>query len=334
MAIRSANSPATPSMIRAAFNARRSPLSGNDGCELSALFPTPVHLYAEADVSAGGEVTLRAEALANRTGMPIEVHELRFHAEIAPITGLTRADVGSFLRVKIDVNGKPITNGFLPIWLLGKTEQSTSQVGVGTEPFGAYVWRFARTMYLPTKAAINVQLQHGGTIPASIHAGVGVAGKYATGGAPVNVAIPYATGYVSKPFSYDLAGTDESSETDMANTTGRQVSVERLVGRVSVAKNTAGTAITSVADMEDIGISQLITARLLTSKNVPIIRDFTTLPAIFGSTRAIDVPHAIGASDFYRVSVKKAAGPTLQTPPIAWSAQVHVAAIGWREEAI
>lgn len=292
----------------------------------------PVHFFAESNVDAGAEATLRSEALSNRTGRPVEIHEIRLSARISPTAGLTDVNPAAFIRVRIGFGGKPVTRGFVPIWALGKNEVQLSQQNSGTEAIAMYVWRLSRPWHVTAKTPIEVEFQHTGGVKFSTRAQIGLAGRYASSKATTS-SVPYASSFVSRPFQYAEVGFDESSEKDLVNVTGRVVNVDRMIGRVAVAR-TGASGISTITDDLDQGPLTLVLARILTSRNLPIVRDYAAHHEVFGNCRALDVPHLLSPGDFYRVGVKKIAGEALATPFTTWTAQSVISVIGSREEAI
>lgn len=305
----------------------------------------PIHFFDDATIPPGGEVTLRSEALTNKTGKPIEIHEIRFSA-IAVQPSYTEAntiDVAGFTLVKILFAGKPVTNAFVPMWLLGKSEQSASNVyitpgGAAQEGGSIYVWRLSKPWYLPPKATIEVQFQHTGGVRFSVHAMIGLAGSFVADHR-TSSAVPFAAGYVSKPFDYAAADGsghdyDESSERDLANITGKILNVDRIIGRAGCAISDAGSTQSNFVDSAYIGVVRTTLIRIQTSKAISIIRDYSSFRAVFTDQRSIDLPFQLDPGDFLKVSIRNDDAPTLATPYSSYTSQAFVSIVGWREEAI
>jgi hypothetical protein len=300
-------------------------------------FYPPVHFFAEADVVAGGEGTINSEALSNRTGKSIEIHEIRLAARIPPQEQMEAVDVASFIRVRMSAMGKPITNSFVPMWLLGKIEQYPSQVSAGTLPGNEaasfYIWRLSQPMFLPPGAQIEAQFQHSGALRFTARAQIGLAGRYVAARKTTS-AIPYASAYVSRGFEYAEVGFDESSESDLVNKTGHDLNIDRLTGRVLITRAIADGFSGAVVDNDSYNTS-IITGRINTSNNLPILRDYQNFLAVFGNSRSMDIPHVMEPNDFLRVGIRKTAGATpILQPYTTWTGQASVAFLGWREEGI
>lgn len=346
MKIRLGSSPSISSSIRRVDRASPRVVPGRVAKPTPPITPhyPPVHFFAESDVTAGGEATLKSEALSNRTGRGVEIHEIRLAAWLDPQTTIESIDLGGVLRLRLSVGedkkAKILTNGFIPFWLLGKTEQEPSQVFIGGNAVAAggasalYIWRLSRPWYIPPNVPVNAQLQHSGALRDTVRGMIGLAGRY------VDVRstsfVPYASAYVSKPFGYSDVDTDESNERDLVNITGRVLTVDRIIARVGVIKNVtaSGTLIGSYLDRSDAAQVRMVNLRMFTSTNLPIIRDYSAPRAIFGYSRSLDSEHQLGVNDFYRVGVRKTAGEVVTPAFDTWSAQAQVSIVGCREEAV
>lgn len=306
----------------------------------------PIHFFDDATIAPGGEATLRSEALTNKTGKPIEIHEIRF-AAIAVQPSFLEAnvmDTAGIISVRIVFAGKPVTNAFVPMWLFGKTEQARSNTYVDpgdtpNEGGSIYVWRLSKPWYLPPKASVEVQFQHVGGVRFSIHAMIGLAGAFVAD-RRTSSAVPFAAAYVSKPFAYTAADGsghdyDESSERDLANITGKTLNVDRIIGRVGSARAGGGGPVSNFDDQNHIGVVRATLLRIQTSKAISIIRDYSSFRAVFGDQRAIDLPFQLDAGDFLKASIRNDDGPTLTLIPFSsYTSQAFLSIVGWREEAI
>jgi len=300
----------------------------------------PVHFYAEADVAAGAEATLRNEALSNRTGRPVEIHEIRLSAfmDFAGAVAGSWVDLGGIARFRLSAGGKPITNAFVPMWNVGKIENRVSQI-VGSNGMDAinttFVWRLSRPWHIPNGMPVECQFQHSGAINTSINAKIGLAGNFVDRKSTTSF-FPYATAYVSRAFDYSSTLlTDESSERDLVNMTGKTLTVDRIIGRVGVVRSTANALTKEILDFDDAAVDDTVTIRMVTSNNLPIIPEFASIRQVFGYyPSSIDIEHEVDPGDFYRVSVRKVAGAVLADPYTTYTAQVNISAVGWRQEAI
>lgn len=303
----------------------------------------PVHFFAETIVNASQEASVRSEAVTNRTGRPVEIHEIRLSAiALSSLTTAFSIDPASFIGLRMSVGGKKITNAFVPMWLLGKTEQVFAQMLAGgasnSDAAASYVWRLSKPWYLPPNVEVEVDFSHTGGIRFPIRAEIGLAGKYLDS-KPTTSSVPYAASYVSKPFDYTAADGsgfdfDSSSEKDLVNIAGRTINVDRIIVRVGSARVTGGVAVANFNDINHIGVARNTLLRLATSKNIPIIRDYSVVRAVFGETCAMETDFQLSPSDFLRASVKNLDGVTLTTPFTTYTSQLFASILGWREEGV
>jgi hypothetical protein len=297
----------------------------------------PVHFFGEATVPPGEQATLRSSALSNRTGRPIDIYEIR----LAAAMNFVDSSAGSFIniagisRVKLSANGKKITNGFVPIWNFGKTENRAVHAQSGRSRVSTmYVLRLSKPWHVPNGTTIEAEVFNSGGLNYSSVIKVGLAGRYVAQKEPTSC-FPYVAAYVSRPFDYSTAIlTDESSELDLVNATGKDLNVDRIIGRASIIRS-GGPLSGFFNDTDDAAVDSIMSIRMVTSNNRPIIPEYTPIRQIFGIyPSAIEIPHTMAPNDFYRVSVKKVAGVVLDSPFTGYTAQANISIVGWRNEAV
>lgn len=306
-----------------------------------ARFSYPIHLFAEADVPAGAEATVRSSALTNRLGVPLEIREIRVGAlaGAAAAAGKALMDAGGLIRVSLSVNGKPITHGYVPMWCLGVTEDYYDQVSIwvtGTN-FGAwaqYVWRLSRPWYLPAGAEVAAQFQNmqGGRF--TITGQIGLAGRTAPKAATTSC-IPYAAAWASQPVLDTDTTTEESAETDLLNVTGRMATIDRIIARVASRFTTVISAQNILIFNDTIGWPNLtsgVELNVFTSDHRAVTKGFIGVAEVFGPRRAIEVVHQFAPGDFYRASLRKTAA--VSSGANDFYSQAFVSVLGYREEPV
>lgn len=297
----------------------------------------PALLFAEANVEANAEAQIRGDALTNRSGDFIEIHEIRLTAFTPVQAAFNRVDCGAFVRVKLAFGEHKLTNSYVPIWLLGKTEQYPAQVpanpNANVEGRAIYVWRLRRPWFLSSKMPVTASFQHSGGIRYGVTAQITLAGRVVDK-RPTTTAVPYAASFVSQSFGYSDVAYDESSESDLVNSLSRRVDIDRIAGRVATTLSTAAGAPTAMSDLGGAGGVRTTFLRLDGSRGVPIIRDYSLFRSVFGYQRSIDVPFYLDPNENLRCRVKNIAGPTLAVPYVTYYSQAHVAIVGSREETI
>lgn len=336
-----ASSPSVGASVRRIFSRTR-PAPPNRTRPAPPPQPTyPIHLFAEADVASGGEATLRSQALANRTGKPLEIREIRFGALAlaAAAAGLARMDAGGLLKFSLNVDDKPITHGYVPMWCLGVTEDYDANnsfyvAGTNFGSWASYVWRLSKPWYLRPGAVVNAQIQHAGASKFAVTGQIGLAGRTAPKSASTS-SIPYACAWTSAPVKDSDTAREESIETDLLNVTKRTVMVDRIIARVSTRYSTVVGATTYLTlldrpfSMSEFGGMEL---QVFTSDHRPVTPDFLGVSETFGPRRSLEVAHPFDAGDFYRASLRKTA--VFSSGANDFYSQAFVSVLGWREEPI
>lgn len=299
----------------------------------------PIHLFGEVDVDPGSEASVRSASISNRAGTTIEIREIRFTGFTAVQSTALQIDGGMFLRARISIDDRKITNSFVPVWLLGKTEQietqSTSFLVPGSEGRVIYTWRLAKPWVIKPKNEITVSFQHSGALRQMIRGQIGFVGRVIDRAA-TTTAVPYAAAYVSKSFGYSSLDYDESSEQDLSNIVGRAVTIDRISGRVAVTANlNVANQPSNYSDRNAYGQVEGTLIRLDGSNGSPIVRDYASFRTVFGMTRSLDGRFDLNPGEFLRARIKNIAGPALGgSAYVTYYSQAHIAIIGSREEVI
>lgn len=302
---------------------------------------SPVSFFAEVDVDPGSEAIIRGDALSNRTGEAIEIHEIRLDA-ISPLfdsgSGAGSINAGSFLAVKMMYGDKKITNSYVPIWLIGKTdcipgEEFTITASVA-EARSLYVWKLKKPMHLTAKNPIAVSFQHTGGFRQKVTAQINLVGRVVDK-APTTTTVPYAASYSSRSFGYSELGYDESNERDLVNGATKRVCIERIVGRVSTPNSLTAGIPTVFTDHHTNAQNVSTLLRLDSSNGMPIIRDYSQFRTVFGYSRSIDVPFYLDPGEFLRARIKNTPGANLGGSAfLTYYAQAQIGIVGSREEVV
>jgi hypothetical protein len=304
-------------------------------------YEQPIHLFASAVVQSGGEAGLRAEALSNLTGQPIEIHEIRFNTQVtAPLDNSVQSDPGIFTEVNLDLDGKPITNGYVPIWLMGRNDAYSQSLIVATNSgttavFSTTTLRLAQPMQMKPGARINAHIRHRGTVTLDATVDVGLAGKVIAGLKP-STRIPYITAFSGSPSDFDQAFTEITPEAALQNMTKKVVHVDRMLGRVALSF-VSSTGIISVWDgAAGAHYSRLQRIKLAHSANRPLVRDFLPFGAVFPlmAGNSMEIPFDLAPKEYLVATFdKRPAGTTAGTfYNGTYKTQPQVSLIGWREE--
>lgn len=243
---RAAPSQPPPSVQQAA----RAPVTGQP----SALYGgdylgEPISLTAGSIVKANSTAAVNTRALRNPTGAPMEIHEIRFEAAIDDTSTSAGERMVEYITpgvmgVDLSLGSMPLTNGFVPAWLLGRGTHLREEGGVGSNGKRVlHTWRLSRPMYVPAGGVVTPTLQHRGGITQPLDMRITLSGRSLVGQRkPTRSFLPYATSYVSKTFDANsLRDTDESRELDLVNPSSEPLMVERFTGRLLVSTRYTAT---------------------------------------------------------------------------------------------
>ena len=297
----------------------------------------PIQLYASVDVQSGAEVGFRTESLQNREARPIDVHEIRLSAIIAAAGAGLYADPGIFMEVNLDLDGKSITNGYVPLWLFGRTAckstygwGSTNARGVAT-----MIWRLAQPMQLRPGSVINAHVRHRGLVTASVTVDLSLIGNLAASARPGLNRIPYITAFLAQPVDYNVGGIEISPETALQNTLSRVLNVERLVGRVALYFASGGAGVASDTYAAE-HYSNLTRLKLAHSAGQQIARDLIPFGNVFSpaSGFSLECPFTMAPKGYLIATTSTTARttPVSSQYGLSYKVQPQISLVGWREE--
>lgn len=301
----------------------------------------PIHLSATATVTANATAGINAQALHNPIGGPIEITCIKF-AMNANVAGGTGSEIlGSGLGVALDLNGIPITNGYVPIWSFDKTVNFVNEqlTGLVVTDYGEFCWYLPRPLWVGPNDQIGATFQNFGMNAAAINARISVSGRVVTTN-PRTRYLPYAAAYSSKVFTtvFGAADSDQSTETDLVNVTNDVIYIQRLTGRYYLYASTTNIFIEGPAvqaqGAEDLGCL-FLTTQIYTGHGEPVVPYYTTFRNVFcGVNRSWEMGGVpLKPGDYHIVSLSKANDPG-SASNIPVYGQATVALSGWREIAI
>lgn len=297
----------------------------------------PVQLYSTLDLPAGTEAALRGRSLANTLEKTIAIREIKFVLTMVPsfvgVEAVSQVSLGGMVAAHLSVGKIPLTNGPVPIWLLGsifsRFDEDSFAVD-STESTSVYVWKLRRPFHMPPGAQLSARFRHNGLLRQSVTIHTALAGSVVKNPPRVTSA-PYASAFVGTPVDVATALDEEVPETALANITGQDLHVDRMIGRVA-SHNPQNVLNPSLvfSDANHPEVAKLYSLRAVSSGGQPVIRDFSPFRLVFPySTAAWECPHTMKAGDFYKVAVRKTAG-TLQG--FDWQrGQPFISIVGSRE---
>ena len=205
------------------------------------------------------------------------------------------------LRVSLKLGRTPITNGFVPIGLLGKLLNPYETIYLQYTSGAFYTWKLPKPLYIPAGEYLIPAVQHIGVagITADANVRITYAGRSTPSGrpAPSVLNVPWATAFVA-PSRGTGAFTDQSYETDLVNPFNEPLRVQRFLGDVVLAdSNNNRTYGNSV--ICSIG-SRFTTVRMVNSNGAILARDPTPFNHLFNITdRAWTVNALLPPKGFY-----------------------------------
>jgi hypothetical protein len=314
----------------------------------------PIHLTATAVVNANAGAGVNNQALRNPTGGPMKINQMKFSYNLveAGLTGL--ASTGGLLGVQIDVNGKKITSGYIPIWLFGNTtnlvnEQTHGVIGATTvNDYAEYCFNLPRPLYIGPDDQVNCEFQHFGQVKTAVNARFSMSGQVVTK-TETSRYLPYAACYMGKVFQtpFTVNDSDNSSETDLCNSTDDVVYIQRLTGRIDEffagtsmhheGLNVVNAGLTlGIGGTDDFGCN-LLRVTMFTGHGEPIVPYPTIFRNVFcGVTRAWELDGVpLKPGDYYLVNLASTvSGPNYTPTSTQCQCQPMVGMIGWRKVSV
>lgn len=300
----------------------------------------PLHLTASATIPSSSGGNVNAVSLKNPMGRAMEILEIKWQVRFDfGLNTLRPGDatfvLGGALGCRLQLGDMPLTNGYVPVWSFGRSDNLQECVVSSTRAYSEYSWKLPFPLYVPAGGVVLPSFQNRGLLSGDI----GVIISYSARDLPQNyspppkVAVPYAAAYVSKPFDISAAGTDVSNETDLANPFDEPIVLQRMTGRVPVlSSQTSGFA------YEKSGVpvaAEQMNVRIVDSYGRPIIRDYAPMRQAFSAlTRSWEMDGqqiVMDPKSFYRAYMKFDAPSNAIISGAAIYASGHIGFTGYRE---
>lgn len=249
----------------------------------------PALLSANVNVAEGATQGFDSERLSNTFDSPMLVDEIRFTLR-TPDTSATNfafADLSGSLRVKLTMNGHPMTTQFVPIGLLGpKTTDIhlASWSNTSIINFARYVWKFRRPLLVPANGTIEALVSRttdgvGGNANVDIaYAGRVLAKNFVM---PKSIDVPFAAAFVA---STNVA-TFISLERALLNPFRVPLQIYGLVGGINYATAAASPSGSIFWSNEASTTCAVKISRGSMSGNVDMMKGFIPFPQVFDAER-------------------------------------------------
>lgn len=316
----------------------------------------PLILRAETTVEPSSNASPNNNALINPTGEPWEIHEIKFAIRRETDSTLTRLS-GAMIDLNLSWLGKPITDGFVPIWncmAQQSAEEHRAKMDIastagmvyflGQDCF--YSWKLDHPLFIPPRKAISVEFRNNGLVNAVARTSIACIGRVLPRSAmPSKVKVPYVSAWKSRFYDYAASGGPEvSPETVLFNQFKSPMTVERFVGRMT--SRIQGVAVTPYNPLYIDQISGLafrggaFSAKQRMTDGHIVARNWVRFGDLFGwrnfkSTSRHILPPGVGhVVELRKNAVTAGASYTIVGDITAAASQASVSLVGWREEEI
>lgn len=317
----------------------------------------PLLLATNVQVPIGGVVSANADELTNDFEQDVQLEEIRFivsvnGARFNATNAVSMGALGSLVRAQIKMGRLDLTNGYVPIWLLGTRYQAAMEAMTGfsdlvatpnrTAVWEYHRWRFPKPLLVPQGAAISCSFTYltptgrqgplAFAVDSPLNVWVAVAGKALSKriARPSKIPVPYATYWAPK------MGEGVSGDDALFNKFPVPLYVQRFVGRVAECPpplDPGNLGIIGVPDQEiwfESWAAPNLTIKASTGYDV--VGDMTAWQDVFNPARcALEAGMVIDSRDWFTV--------TVDAPPVLVPGQYirgivvpGVSLVGYREE--
>lgn len=215
--------------------------------------------------------------------------------------------LGDAIRASIKYRNNPMTNGFVPVNLLARTEnwpESTPQMlARGEAIHSTYIWRFACPLWLPPNVPLSIEMFHQNDFTVNVQAGAQRVDVSARGyldesaEVPDYIDIPYATAFLGQVRSNVVGGTtgleppvtEQTAQTDLFNPFTEPLNVDRLQYEIAVSSHGRDlvAAVNANFAPTDATSAQDQTAQLLAGQNYALDRRYVNIKMTSSSGRSL-----------------------------------------------
>lgn len=289
---------------------------------------TPIILSTTAAVPSGGTLgVVDPAALRNPFKGPMWLDEIRIAMNTGAAMGM------GICRARFEISPKHrLTNGFVPIWNLGKRmcadeDFNITNVTFATQKFMS--WRFPRPLYLPEDVTVSPELYNSGQYSQQTATfRITYVGRSIQDEPVPKVAhVPWAAGWVGVSNVGGTDASDLSNESNLVNPHDQPLYLQRLIGRILDGSSnnecmSIGSFTTAAA------VFQYITASIVGSNGETLVRDQTPFATLFHHPdRCWDTHTVLHPHGFYIAYLSE----LLSNVPVATAFQPMLSIIGHRD---
>lgn len=293
----------------------------------------PVQLYSTGNVPVGGTTTLDADDLQNAFQKHVQIEEIRFLLYLNAATNLLPGALAPLIRVQLKMGRIDLTNGFVPLWLLGTRMQRAVELANGYTAAGQKTiwdyqrWRLPKPIIVPHGATLlpsfSYQTPTGkGAVVNALNSPITVyvcmVGRSLKRlNLPAKLEVPYATFWLPSV----AQKSQQSGDDALVNKFTSPLHVQRFIGRIaSTSDGTDGDNWAS--DFSNVGSARSL--RITDSAGFEVVRDMTIWNDVFERSRcALPANRVLEPRGWYRVLLNEQ--PSINYVPM-------ISLIGWRHE--
>lgn len=316
----------------------------------------PILVSADVALAPGATGAPNLSDLSFGSRYAVMVDEIHFRIsslskQVPLVPGGFLQDLRGNIRVQLKIGRFDITDGFTPLWSLGRVNSNdiyyqdvsadvASLVGGQTRAITACVWRLPVPLYLPPSALIQPTFQYatgsagtiGVTLPTA-NINIAVAGRAIIPGQPVPARwpIPFSLFYEANPAPYAV-----NPGSQLVNASRHDMHLQRLTLRVWDQRNVVATP-TIQYGADWLGVtgnepaSTALQYRIRDRLGTSVTKDFVPGPLLVDlNSRSWFMDTILPPDDYLRVEVQQQPNPTSAVTGL-WS---HVALVGARMEEI
>jgi hypothetical protein len=278
--------------------------------------------------------------LENPFNAPMWIDEIRFR--LPEVEGVTKGEAWSRLRVELKLgNNTPLTNGFVPISLLGKVLTDSDVIGEAGSP-DVFTWKLPKPLWIPAREFLRPTIYYEtySGAPARTVTVIYCCRPVPQGTpAPTAMQIPWVTYFKPPDLSCSAATpaantTNQSTPADLYNPHDEELHVQRFVGRLMGRDLGESDDHMSLASARINLTNGLVTTGTMISAqdsfNNILIRDVTPFAHVFDFIdRAWTVNCVLPPKGFYLFTVDRYWANYL--PAEAFVATIGISMVAWRE---
>ena len=313
---------------------------------MNSMGQSPLHLTATCILQAGSSgIAPNTTALVNPYGFPMEIHEIKWQIRTGDVN---YRPLGASTGCSFTLGSVKLTNGFVPNNLFCKSTGMTAGTGSNvnqnlaaeeiTDPtanfWNQFSWRLPVPLYVPPGAVLVPKFEHRNLLPSDLNITISYTGTtLPMAFRPKRILVPWVAYWAAKTILLSAADSDNSQETDLANTWPESINIQRMVGRTLLLRNSSGW----VSEDGNFGDyqSDLLQVRIVRSDGHHIVPEFSRWSMVFPhQRRSWEMRDAIMApNSFMMAFIQKAASANAGGGGAAdqLTTQSMMSIVGWRE---